>query len=177
MTKQEVAFTDYFDVLCDTLSSGGALLVSLNDEGVPNAMTIGWGLVGVAWGRPVCAVLVRPSRYTYGCIEATEDFTVNVPPEELSKEVAFCGSRSGRDYDKFQHCGFTATKSKHVQSPGIAECLITYECRLVQKNDVEPKHFIDDIIDRFYAEGDFHRVYYGEILATHADVARLQAPR
>jgi len=131
-------------------------------------MTIGWATLGIIWRRPICAVLVRPSRYTYGCMEATGDFTVNVPTEELANEVALCGSKSGRDLDKFAECGFTATESSHVKSPGIAECVITYECSVVQKNDVVPEHFIPDIDDSFYASGDYHRVYFGEIKAAWA---------
>ncbi|MGC9316630.1 MAG: flavin reductase family protein [Armatimonadota bacterium] len=174
MAKQEIAFTDYFDVLCERLGSGGCLLTSLDEEGAPNVMTIGWALLGVVWRRPICAVLVRPSRYTYGCIEATGDFTVNVPPEGLAEEVLFCGTESGRDYNKFEECGFTATESTRVKSPGIGECLITHECAVVQKNDVEPELFVDDIISTFYAGGDFHRVYYGEVLASRADIERLE---
>ncbi|MEA3401139.1 MAG: flavin reductase family protein [Armatimonadota bacterium] len=174
MAKQEIAFTDYFDLFCEKLGSGGCLLASLNEEGVPNAMTIGWALLGVVWRRPICAVLVRPSRYTYGCIEATGDFTVNVPPAELSDEVLFCGTESGRDHDKFRECGFTATESAQVKSPRIGECLIAHECAVVQKNDVEPGLFVDDIISTFYAGGDFHRVYYGQIMASYADVERLE---
>ncbi len=174
MVKTEVGFTAYFDRYCETLGSGGSLLVSLDGGGRPNAMTIGWALLGVVWGRPMCAVLVRPSRYTYGCIEATGDFTVNVPPPELAEEVLFCGTESGRDWDKFAECGFTATPGRKVKSPGIAECWITHECVVVQKNDVAPEHFVPEIVDALYARGDFHRVYYGEIVASYADVARLE---
>ena len=167
MQKNEMHFTEHFDRFCSALPSG-LLLVSLDEDGRPNAMTIGWATLGIIWRRPICAVLVRPSRYTYGCMEATGDFTVNVPTEELANEVALCGSKSGRDLDKFAECGFTATESSHVKSPGIAECVITYECSVVQKNDVVPEHFIPDIDDSFYASGDYHRVYFGEIKAAWA---------
>jgi len=118
-------------------------------------------------------VLVRPSRYTYECIEATGDFTVNVPPPELAEEVLLCGTRSGRDIDKFEECGFTATPGRKVKSPGIDECLITYECAVVQKNDVVPAHFAPEIAESFYGQGDYHRVYYGEIVACYADLDAL----
>jgi flavin reductase (DIM6/NTAB) family NADH-FMN oxidoreductase RutF len=169
MAKQDIEFMERFDQFCDALSSGGALLVSLNDQGVPNAMTIGWAMLGIVWRRPICAVFVRPSRYTYGCIEAAGDFTVCVPGEDLSEEVLFCGTKSGRKYDKFQECGFTATSSRHVKSPGIDECRIIYECTVVQKNDVVPEHFIPDINDTLYSGGDYHRVYYGEVLASYGE--------
>lgn len=175
MARTEIPFTSHFELFCTKLSSSGSLLVSLDEEGEPNAMTIGWGLLGIVWRRPLCAVLVRPSRYTYGCLEATGDFTVNVPPVELAEQVLFCGTESGRDHDKFAECGFTATESSKVRSPGIEQCLVTYECNVVQKNDVVPENFIPEISQTLYAEGDFHRVYYGEVLAIHADLERVEA--
>ncbi len=174
MAKIEVPYTAYFDRYCQTLSSGGALLVSVDADGRPNAMTIGWALLGVVWGRPMCAVLVRPSRYTYGCIEATGDFTVNVPPPALAEQVRFCGTESGRDRDKFAECELTATPGRRVKSPGIEECWITHECVVVQKTDVVPEHFPREIIEGLYAGGDFHRVYFGEIVASYADVEALR---
>ncbi len=167
MATHEMAFTDHFDRFCDGLRSGGLLLVSLDAGGRPNVMTIGWAQLGVVWGRPICTVLVRPSRYTYGCMEATGDFTVCVPGEELSDDVVFCGTRSGRDYDKLAECGFTPTKSMHVKSPGIAQCEAIYECRIVQRNDVVPENLLPEIDQSAYASGDYHRVYFGEVLASY----------
>lgn len=169
MAKVEVPYTAHFERFCAALGSGGSLLVSLDQEGRPNAMTIGWALLGVTWGLPICAVFVRPSRYTWGCIEATGDFTVNVPTPDLADEVLFCGTESGRNYDKFEECGFTATPGLHVKSPGIAECWLTLECEVVQRTDVVPETFPQRIIERAYPRGDFHRVYFGEILACYAD--------
>ena len=66
-----------------------------------NPMTIGWAQFGVVWGKPVMSVLVRKSRFTYGLMEQSSVFTVSVPhTKELAKELAFCGSRSGRDVNK-----------------------------------------------------------------------------
>ena len=168
MAETDFAFTERFAEFCEGLRGDGLLLVSLDEGGRPNAMTIGWATLGVIWGRPMCLVLVRPSRYTYACIEATGDFTVNVPPPELAEQVLFCGTESGRDYDKFAECGFTATPGRAVRSPGIEECVLCYECRVVQKNDVIPEQFAPEIVGEFYGAGDFHRVYYGEIVAAYA---------
>ena len=168
MTETDFTFSDRFAEFCEGLRRDGLLLVSLDGEGRPNAMAIGWATLGIIWGRPICTVLVRPSRYTYRCIEATGDFTVNVPPPELAEQVLFCGTKSGREHDKFAECGFTATPGREVKSPGIGECVACYECRVVQKNDVVPEHFAPEIVGECYRAGDFHRVYYGEIVASYA---------
>ena len=49
------------------------------------------------------------------------------------------------------------------------ECVIHYECRTIQRNDVDPDTLTQAIRDGSYAAGDFHRVYYGEIVAAYAE--------
>ncbi|HIE50729.1 MAG TPA: flavin reductase family protein [Armatimonadetes bacterium] len=169
MAKRDVHYTEYFAETMQVLTSDGLLLVSVDRDGKPNAMTIGWATIGSIWGKPLFLVLVRPSRYTYGLIEATGDFTVNVPPKELAEVCAYCGTVSGRDYDKFAEKGLTATPSRRVNSPIIAECVIHYECRVVHKNDIVPAALVPEITASSYPAGDFHRVYFGEILAVYAD--------
>ena len=167
MQKLEVGYTEYMKETLNALNSG-LLLVSADKEGRPNVMTIGWGSIGVIWGRPMFVVMVRPSRFTYGLIEQSGEFTVNLPPRELAETVAFCGSVSGRDHDKFKERGLTPVAARSVKSPLIEECLVHYECRVVHKNDVLPQELFADIVSEFYPGGDFHRVYFGEILRVSA---------
>jgi len=169
LPKIEVPYDRFFSPLMHTMTSGGVLLVSLDAASRPNTMTIGWGTVGVIWGKPIFIALVRPSRYTYGCIETTGDFTVCVPYPEMSEAVMFCGTESGRDYDKFAECHLTALESARVKSPGIAECGLIYECAVVHKNEVTPPALVNEIVQGCYPSGDFHRLYYGEIRRTVAD--------
>jgi flavin reductase (DIM6/NTAB) family NADH-FMN oxidoreductase RutF len=111
---------------------------------------------------------VRPSRYTYGNIEATGEFMVNVPPADLTEACEHCGTVSGRDHEKFRECGLTPRAARHVEVPLIEECVIHYECRVLQRNDIVESQLDERIGREFYSTGDFHRVYYGEILTTLA---------
>ncbi len=171
MERIDVLYDRYFSQLSAALESGGALLVSLDEDNRPNAMTIGWAQLGIIWGKPICTVLVRPSRYTYGCCNATEDFTVNIPYGSQNEEVLFCGTRSGRDYDKFAECGFSASPARTgaIASPFITECGVAWECKTVGYSDLTPDNLASEITESAYPGGDFHRVYFGEILACHAD--------
>lgn len=169
MTKVEVTFDQYLREATTALSRDGVLLLSVDAQGRPNPMTIGWGTIGIIWGKPIYVCLVRPSRYTYQCIEATGDFTVNIPYSEHAREVLFCGTRSGRDTDKLAECNFTPLPSATVTSPGLAECGLIYECTVVHYNDVIPANLAREIIAGAYPADDFHRCYFGEILRTVAD--------
>ena len=167
--KVDINYTDYLKETMDKLRKPGLLLVSADAEGKPNAMTIGWGTIGIIWGKPIFTVLVRPSRYTYGLMERSDNFTVNVPSGDMNDIVAFCGSASGRDHDKFAEKGLIAKPGKIVKSPIIEQCVIHYECSVVHKNDVLKNKLADNIIHSAYPKGDFHTIYYGEILAVYAN--------
>ena len=158
-----------FDAFPETvakLAAGGCLLVAgrAAEPGWGNPMTIGWGTLGTIWGKPVFTVLVRPSRYTFGLLEALGEYTVNVPPDSLDAAVAACGSVSGRDADKAAVYGLVLVRAEHVGVPYIAQCPIHYECRVIHKGNVVNADLDADIVRKSYARGDFHRVYYGEIL-------------
>jgi flavin reductase (DIM6/NTAB) family NADH-FMN oxidoreductase RutF len=169
MAKRQAEPLEYVAETLRALGNPGLLLASLDARGKPNVMTIGWGSLGIFWGRPVFIVPVRRSRYTYGCINKTGDFTVNVLPRTLAKLAAFCGSRSGRDHDKFAEAGLTAAPGKRVKSPIIQECVLNYECKVAHANDLLPKAMQDEILRSAYRSGDYHRFFFGEILAVRAE--------
>ncbi len=165
MAKQIGDYRDYVKETIKAFDEGRVLLVSQGKEGSPNVMAIGWGTIGIIWQRPVFVVLVRPSRHTYKLIEEAGEFTVNIVPPQLKEVVQYCGTVSGRDHNKFKEKQLTAIPSKKVKAPTIKECVLHFECRVVHKNDVIPSELEKSIIPALYPKGDFHRVYFGEILA------------
>ena len=169
MPEQDIDLTELWPQTLHALEHEGALLVVAGKDGKANPMAIGWGTTGNIWGRRIFIVLVRPSRYTYGLLEETGDFTVNILPEERAGDAAYCGSASGRDHDKLRERGLTAVPARRVQSPVLAEAVIHYECRVVHRNDVVPAELAPEVRAACYPQGDFHRVYFGEVLAAYAD--------
>jgi len=131
-------------------------------------------VMGSIWSRPIFIALVRPSRHTYSRLEEVGEFTVNVPPPELASAVNHCGTVSGRDHDKFQELGLTVVPSRAVRPPIIKECVVHYECRTQHRNDLVPDALSEAVREEFYANGDFHRVYFGEIVAAYAEEGAAQ---
>jgi len=166
MTLKEVDFKHNLAANVATMRRHGLLLTSVDAEGRPNVMTIGWANPGVIWTRPILVIFVRPSRFTYGNIEATMQFAVGVPSDDMAEACLHCGSASGRDHDKFADCGFSTTQAQTVAAPLIDQCVMHYECRVVHKNDVVPSQLDPAVCEECYPDGDFHRVYYGQILRT-----------
>jgi len=169
MNKVPVRYTDYFAQTIQRMREDGLLLVSQGADGIPNVMAIGWGTIGSIWSRAIFIVLVRFSRHTFSRLEQVNDFTVNVPPRELTAAVGHCGSVSGREHDKFQEMHLTPVPSREVRSPIIQECIVHYECRTLHRNDVVPEALTQAVRDECYPAGDFHRIYFGEIVAAYAD--------
>lgn len=139
-----------------------------------NPMTIGWAQFGMVWGKPMVTVMVRKSRFTYGLMEKTDVFTVSVPRSgELKTELAFCGSKSGRDFNKEKESGLTRLSARVGGADGVAECGTFFECRIVQKVFGDVSEMDPAIRAKFYganqafADGDPHEVYFGEVLAAY----------
>ncbi|MFZ7126898.1 MAG: flavin reductase family protein [Desulfobacterales bacterium] len=131
-----------------------------------NTMTIGWATMGICWKKPVFMVAVRDSRHTFTLMERAEDFTVSIPLGDMKKEIAFCGTRSGRDTDKFAACGLKTAPAQFVQSPIVDASCIHIECRIVHKSPMNPEFLIADYLS-LYPERDFHTLYFGEIQACY----------
>jgi flavin reductase (DIM6/NTAB) family NADH-FMN oxidoreductase RutF len=174
MTKQSIRYTDYFSETMGRLREDGLLLVSAGAAGTPNVMTIGWCAIGVMWGRTILTIMVRPSRHTYKLIEEVPEFTVNVPPAGLAAAAKHCGTVSGAGHDKFRELNLDPVRSREVAPPVIGQCVIHYECRVVHRCDMCPETLDADLREKFYPDGNFHRYYFGEIVAAYADEDALE---
>jgi flavin reductase (DIM6/NTAB) family NADH-FMN oxidoreductase RutF len=132
-----------------------------------NTMTIGWATFGFIWRKPIMMVAVRSSRHTFGIMEAAEDFTVTVPAGDMGKETAFCGSKSGRDLDKFKMCNLEIENGSKVVSPIIKTPGQHYECKIVYKSAMNPADLDKNYDASLYPQKDYHTLYFGEILACY----------
>ena len=130
-----------------------------------NMMTVAWGALGTMWNRPMAMVVVRPTRYTFEFMEKSEDFTLTAFPEAHRETLQLMGTTSGRDTDKIASSALTPIASSAVQSPAFDEAELVLECRKMYWNDFDPAHFVDPDIDRNYPSKDYHRMYFGQIVA------------
>lgn len=148
----------------------GWLLLSAGDfaAGNFNAMTVSWGSLGVMWHKPFAQVVVRPQRFTFQFLEQYPTFTLCAFPPEYRKALAMLGSASGRDGDKIAASGLTPQAATLSAAPIYAEAALAVECRKIYWQDFDPAHFLDAAIHESYPAGDYHRIYYGEILAVTA---------
>ncbi|TFG10006.1 flavin reductase family protein [Candidatus Thorarchaeota archaeon] len=105
-----------------------AILLSVAGDEKPNIITLSWA-ANVCSNPPTLVVGIRPNRFSHDLVRKAGDFVVNIPSADLIKETIFCGSRSGKDHDKFEECKLTPLASTKVTSPMIKECPINIECK------------------------------------------------
>lgn len=122
-------------------------------EGRRSICPLGWKM-RTSGAPPMMAVSVAPGRYTHDLIAQSGAFVLAWPGRDLAEATLFCGTRSGRDTDKFAHTGLTALRAKHINAPLIKECVANLECRLAGQ----------------LTSGD-HTIFVGEILAAWMDEA------
>jgi flavin reductase (DIM6/NTAB) family NADH-FMN oxidoreductase RutF len=69
------------------------------------------------------------------------------PSEEQAKDAWFCGRKSGRELDKFQHTAFKPVHSRVVKPPIIDGVTVAYECSIVNHIDTgDHTMFIADVV-------------------------------
>jgi flavin reductase (DIM6/NTAB) family NADH-FMN oxidoreductase RutF len=159
-----VNFISNMELAMENLHKRGAFLTVKQGDKI-NTMTISWGDIGYRWSRPLLTVMVRKSRYTHELIDNNSEFTVSIPLDDsLRKALAICGTKSGRDIDKFKESGISIKASKSLETPVITECELHYECKIVYKQDMDPSMMKEDVLMGSYANGDYHTFYYGEIV-------------
>ena len=142
----------------------GAFLTTINDEKV-NTMTISWGNIGVEWGEDVFITLVRDSRYTKEFLDETGKFSVTIPIDDsLKNELSFCGTKSGRDYDKIKECNLRLEKSDKFDIPHIKCNGIVVECEVMYFQRMDSANMSESFKEKFYSSGDIHTIYHGKIL-------------
>lgn len=124
---------------------------------------------------PLIACAIGRGAYSRELIAGGGDFVVNVPPKGLKAKVYLCGSRSGRDVDKFKQTGLTARPARQVKAPVIGECVAFMECIVRQEIEAGDKViFVGEVVEAYadetlapsgkkalYCQGDFPRRVYG----------------
>ena len=139
-----------------------ALTVGTKDK--MNSMTIGWGGLGVLWGkdRPVVTVYVEKRRYTHQFMEDNDYFTVEAFDRDYDKALQYLGTVSGRDEDKIKGSGLTL-KMTDLGTPAFEEGNLILECRKIYGAPFNPDGF-GDVPKEVYSDRPLHSIYIGEIV-------------
>ncbi|MBI4842968.1 MAG: flavin reductase family protein [Nitrospirae bacterium] len=127
------------------------LAVTLDERERPNIIGLSWWMF-TSWSPLMIAISVGRERYSHKCLEHHKEFVLCFPSEEQAKDAWFCGTRSGKDLDKFQETSFVPLKAKEVDVPIIEGATVAYECKVVREVET----------------GD-HTLYIANVVNIHGD--------
>lgn len=174
---KEINPFDYSKEINESYRTGGILLLSKKKEGV-NAMTIGWGMIGVLWAKPMFLVFVREGRDTKTYLDSYPYFTISAPLGKAPKEkILYCGTHHGEGRDKLKEAGLTLLKARKNGVGAIEELPLTLECHVLYSQQMEKESIPEEIQKRFYPENvdkgavgsnkETHTLYFGEIVDSY----------
>ena len=125
------------------------MVTTVGTEGPPNIITLGWAMP--TSGSPqMCAISIGLGRYSHDLLQQVPEFVLTFPAEDMEKSMLLCGTKSGRDVDKFAESGLTALPAAIVRPPLIGEAVTNMECKVVNT----------------LLTGD-HTIFVGEVVAAH----------
>lgn len=125
------------------------LLVGSDVDDKPDFMAVAWG--GIACSEPpMISVAIRPQRHTLKGIRQNNNFSVNVPGENLVKEADYCGLVSGIKDDKVKTCGFDIFYGKLKNAPLIQQCPVNMECSVHKIIELGSHFLVIGIIEETY---------------------------
>jgi len=173
--KKEIKVFDYAETILKKVEKG--VLLTTKAGGRVNTMAISWGTLGIEWNRTIFTTFVRTGRFTRELLDASGEFTVNVPMEgsDLSL-IGKCGTVSGRDVDKIAVHNLTLVEGEKVGVPALKEYPLTLECRVVYRQLQDKSAVSEEDKAKFYPDlpgtnplgnRDYHIAYYGEIVAAY----------
>ncbi|MBQ8546554.1 MAG: flavin reductase [Clostridia bacterium] len=142
--------------------ASGALLSATKYTMQVNTMTVSWGSAGVLWNKEICTVFVRPQRYTYEFCENGDTLTLSFFGDKRRDALTFCGTKTGRDVDKFAVCGLNyELKNKACI---FDDAKVTLVLKKLYSQDISGECFFDKTPLSCYKSNDFHRAYTCEIV-------------
>jgi len=156
---KQIGFDEFNFKIFKKIDKDWGLIVSSDGNRI-NPMTASWMGFGILWNKPVTFIFIRPTRFTYQLMENSSNFSLSFFTENFRKQLNFCGTKSGRDYDKIKEVNFTT--GNHNYTSYVIESEIIFFCQKLYYSDINPENFIDGGINKLY-DNDFHRMYIAEI--------------
>lgn len=135
----------------------GALLTATDKDGNINTMTVSWGTFGVLWGKEVVFLFVRPERYTFAFTESGSKMSLSFFDALKKDTLTYCGTKSGRDVDKFKECMLG-----HKMVDGVCvfdDAKYTLSLEKLYADTIKEECFIEMAPLDFYKNGGLHKMY------------------
>ncbi|MCR5078468.1 MAG: flavin reductase family protein [Bacilli bacterium] len=145
-----------------SLFGEGCVAVVENKEKA-NPITLGWGGVGVLWGKPMCTVFIHESRYSKHMFDEADSFSACFFAKEHNPiAIKYFGTASGRDEDKIAKSGMTLSRQDGI--PYLEEAEFVILCKKLTQTKFDLDKVPEGKYHDWYSRDGVHSIYFGEIV-------------
>jgi len=103
------------------------IITTIDESGRPNAAPYGW-VIGVSVDPWLIAFASDLGHKSWKNALTPHEFVVNLPGEEILKQLLATSKRYPKGTDKLKIAGLTPIPSERVKPPRIKECKLHLEC-------------------------------------------------
>lgn len=82
----------------------------------------------VSFDPPLLMLSIGPDKHSYWSITQKEEFTVNIPTEEMLKEIWIAGGDWDKEKSKIEKAGLKTEESELIGPPLLSDCPVNMEC-------------------------------------------------
>jgi flavin reductase (DIM6/NTAB) family NADH-FMN oxidoreductase RutF len=118
------------------LEPGPVVLLTTQQNGRPNVMTMSWHMM-VDFAPALVACVVSSADFSFAALLSVQECVIGIPAVELASIVVKVGNSSGRAIDKFKSLGLTPLPAELVSAPLVGECFANLECKVVDTSMVD----------------------------------------
>ncbi|GAB5606117.1 flavin reductase family protein [Sideroxyarcus sp. TK5] len=122
------------------LEPGPVVLVTTARKDKANIMTLSW-LTMMEFEPPLVGCVISGRNFSFEALQKTGECVLNIPTEQLAKQVVKVGNCTGRKVDKFSRFNLTPSPASIVAAPLIDECYANLECKVVDRRMVNKYNF------------------------------------
>jgi flavin reductase (DIM6/NTAB) family NADH-FMN oxidoreductase RutF len=140
------------------------MLITAGKKDCFNTMTASWGGFGFLWNVPVSYIFIRPQRYTFELVETNPYYTLCFFERKNKNILTYCGTHSGKEVDKVKEVGLIPLETQNGNIY-FEQAKLVIECAKIYYDDIDPKNFLDRLIQRNYPNQDYHRMYIGKVVS------------
>jgi len=105
-----------------------AIVKDKNDK--YNMITLEW-FMRTSIKPAMFAISIGHTRYSHECLQDFRYFNLCLPAKEMTDVSKICGSKSGRDIDKFEVTGVDWFAGKLAKLPILKDAKANFECKII----------------------------------------------
>lgn len=122
------------------IEPGPVVLLSTAFGEHTDIMTMSWHTM-LEFEPPLIGCVISDLNHSYALLKSSKECVINIPTEDIAKQVVACGNSTGTKTDKFKRYGLTRNPAELVSAPLIAECFANLECRVVDTSMLKKYSF------------------------------------